>query len=75
MDKDVEIITIDNKDYAIIKEKEHNSNTYFYLSNINNSNDIMIRKSSKEDKDLLIPLDNEKEFDLASTLLIKDYID
>jgi hypothetical protein len=75
MDKEVEIITIDNKDYAILKETETDSNTYFYLSNINDSNDIMIRKSSKEDNDLLIPLDNEKEFDLASSLLIKDYID
>ena len=65
MEKELEVITIDNKDYAILKEKEYNDTTYIFLSNVANQDDIMIRKSSEEDKDLFVPLENEKEFNIA----------
>ena len=60
MEKELEVITIDNKDYAILKETEYNDTTYIFLSNVANQDDIMIRKSSEEDKDLFVPLYNEK---------------
>lgn len=69
---DVEIISIDNKDYFILKEKMRNGKNYIYLSNVNDPKDVMIRKSSDEDKDLYVPLDDDKEFDIASLLLFKD---
>lgn len=68
---DIEIIEIDNKKYGIINEVIDNNTTYLYLSNINNPEDVMIRKSSKEDKDLYVPLENEDEFFLANLLLFK----
>ena len=66
-----EVMTIDNKDYIIINEVEHKRTTYIYLVNPKNEADVMIRKSSKEDKDLYIPLDNDDEFNLANLLLFK----
>ena len=72
MEKELEVITIDNKDYAILKEKEYNDTTYIFLSNVANQDDIMIRKSSEEDKDLFVPLENEKEFNIAYLLLFKN---
>jgi hypothetical protein len=74
MNKELEVVTIEDKEYTILKEKKHNDTTYFYLSNLNDEEDTLIRKSTKEDEDLLIPLSNDKEFDLAAGLLIKDYI-
>ena len=72
MEKELEVITIDNKDYAILKEKEYNDTTYIFLSNVANQDDIMIRESSEEDKDLFVPLENEKEFNIACLLLFKN---
>ena len=72
MEKELEVITIDNKDYAILKEKEYNDTTYIFLSNVANQDDIMIRKSSEEDKDLFVPLENEKEFNISCLLLFKN---
>lgn len=69
--KDVEIINIDNKKYAIVNEAQDEGTTYIYLSNIDDPEDIMIRKSSKEDKNEYIPLDDEDEFHLATLLLFK----
>lgn len=67
----IEIMEIDNKKYGILNEVEDNGTTYIYLSNIDNPDDVMIRKSSKTDKELYIPLENEDEFFLANLLLFK----
>lgn len=72
MEKELEVITIDNKDYAIIKEKEYNDTTYIFLSNVTNPDDIMIRKSSETDKELFVPLESDKEFNIACLLLFKN---
>ena len=70
--KEYEIITIDNKDYAIVNEIKENNTTYIYLVNIKNEADVMIRKQSKEDNDTYIPLDSDEEFNLANLLLFKE---
>lgn len=70
--KDIEIVEIDNKKYGIMKEIIYKDTTYLYLSNIDDNQDVMIRKL--KDNDTIIPLDNGKEFDIASTLLLKDSI-
>lgn len=69
--QEVEIINIGNKKYAIINEVKEKDTTYIALSNIDDPEDIMIRKSSKEDKDEYIPLEDEDEFFLANLLLFK----
>ena len=61
--KEVEIMNIDNKDYIIMKEVIENETSYIFLSNVNNPDDVMIRKSN--DNKLYIPLENEEEYRLA----------
>lgn len=68
--KELEVIEIDGIKYGIIKEAKHNDTIYLYLANINNLEDTLIRKQ-KENGDV-IPLDSEKEFDLACSLLLKE---
>lgn len=70
--KDVEIITIDSKKYAIMNEVTDENITYLYLSNIDDPNDVMIRKSSSTDENEFIPLEDEEEFHLATLLLFKE---
>lgn len=56
----------DNIEYGIIDEIEINNQKYIYLTNIDDSTDFCIRKMIIENgKELLIGLNNEKEFDLA----------
>ncbi len=69
--KDLEVVTIDGTDYVIIKEVKHEDISYLYLSNINDEEDTLIRKTDKEDKDLILPLENDQEFELACNLLLK----
>lgn len=70
--KELEVITIGKKDYCIVREVEEDNVHYVFLSNVVNPGDIMIRKSSIEDPDLYIPLENEDEYYLANLLLFKD---
>lgn len=72
MEREVEIITINDTDYMIMKEAEHNGITYIFLSNPNDPADIMIRKNSKENEDEYGPLENEEEFNIACLALFKD---
>ena len=67
-----EVINIDNKDYLIVNEINHKGTTYIYLVNPKNEADVMIRKSSKQDPDLYVPLENDDEFNLANLLLFKN---
>lgn len=71
MEKEVEVIAIDNKRYAVIKEITHNDNTFLYLSNLEDEEDTLIRKVDKNQKDLVIPIE-EQEFELACSLLLKN---
>lgn len=69
MEKELEIIEIDNKEYYVMKEVVRGENIYFYLSNVNDFNDIMIRKATSKENDLVIPLESKEEFDIACALL------
>ena len=46
--------------------------TYIYLSNVIDRDDTLIRKSSKDEEDLYIPLESEEEFELACLLLFRN---
>ena len=67
--KKLEIMTIDNNDYIIMKEVKEENTIYVFLSNVNNPEDVMIRKST--DNENYIPLENEEEYKLATLLLFK----
>ena len=69
MDKELEIMTVDGVDYAILKEVNNVGTTYVFLSNVANSEDMMIRKSVNDED--YVPLDGDKEFELACLLLFK----
>ena len=70
--KELELITIDNKDYYIMREVSHDNIDYLFLSNKDDINDVMIRKTKADNKDEIVPLDSLKEFELACGLLFKD---
>ena len=73
MKKELEVITIDDKDYVIIEEVEHNNKTYLYLSNVINDEDTLIRKVDEDDKETILPLQDEQEFEIACNLLFKNF--
>lgn len=71
MEKELEVITIDDKDYVIIEEVDHENDKYLYLSNVIDEEDTLIRKINKDDTKTVLPLKDENEFELACNLLFK----
>lgn len=63
--QDVMIYTFNDMNYILVDRIDN----YLYLSNENNPHDMMIRKEDLEDDTILLPLDNEEEFDKALRLL------
>ena len=55
-----------------LHEAKRNGTTYLYLSNVDDIDDTLIRKSSSEDETLFIPLESEEEFELACLLLFRN---
>ena len=68
-ERPVEYVLIDNIKYEIVMEKTLNDKTYLYLTNINDDKDILIRKYTHDSKEILKPLDNDKEFEEAMKLI------
>lgn len=63
--QEVMIYTFNDMNYVLVDRIDN----YLYLSNENNPHDMMIRKEDLEDDTILLPLDNEEEFDKALRLL------
>ncbi len=63
--QEVMIYTFNDMNYILVDRIDN----YLYLSNENNPHDMMIRKEDLEDDTILLPLDNEEEFDKALRLL------
>lgn len=59
---------INNIKYIIMNEIEYNNNHYVYLSNMDDEEDIMVRRLNGN---LLEPLDTEEEFVEVLKLLTK----
>ena len=59
------VITLeDNKEYMEIGKLTHNNNTYILLSKVDSEDSYCIRKIvMKDNKQYIIGLDDEKEFD------------
>ena len=68
-ERPVEYVLIDNIKYEIVMEKTLNNKTYLYLTNINDDKDMLIRKYTHDSKEILKPLDNDKEFEEAMKLI------
>ena len=76
MEKEIELetVTIDDKNYYVLKKIPHNENIYYYLSNTLDENDTLIRKQDKDNESVVIPLDDDKEFELACNLILKNIL-
>lgn len=64
---EVEIYSFDNKDYVLVTKID----SYLYLSNEKDSRDMMIRKEDVNNPDLLLPLEDDEEFEHALLLLTR----
>ena len=67
--RELDVVEIEDKSYFILKEITKDNKTYLYLSNINDEDDTLIRKLEEEK---VIPLESDKEFELACNLFIKE---
>ena len=70
MELEVNVIKLeDGIDYVIIDAIQNESNKYLFLANKNDETDVCIRKIiSKENKEYLIKLDDDDEFEEVLTL-------
>ena len=64
----VETFKFDDKEYLIAEEVTKGNINYYYLMNIKDPTDQLVKKSLKEDPNTLYPLDNDQEFDEAIEL-------
>ncbi len=65
--KEVEMYSFDNKNYILITKINH----YLYLSNEKNPRDMMVRKEDVNDPEVLLPLEDDEEFEQALLLLTR----
>ena len=72
---EINIITLENnKDYEIIDTIVNNNEKYLILSNENDDFDICVRKIlAKEDREYLVKLDTENEFNEVMTIFYTKY--
>ena len=68
--EELEILTIDDSDYAVIDRIKDNNNTYVYLTNIEDETDFFVRK---EQNDTLLALEDETELNKALELFAKKH--
>lgn len=71
---ELEIIEIDNQEYYVLTELKGKTENYLYLSNVNDDEDVFLRKSDKNNPDIVIPLASDEELQEATTLL-KEFIE
>lgn len=65
--EEINIYTFHNANYILLDRIDN----YLYLSNENNPHDMMIRKEDIDNPSMLLPLENEEEFQKALLLLLK----
>jgi hypothetical protein len=71
----VDYFEIDDKEYMITNEIEDNNLIYYFLANLDEKEDILIRKTQKENPTILYPLDDVDEVEHAIGLLEKIMIE
>ncbi len=62
--QEIDVYSWDDNNYILFSK----IGRYLYLSNEKNPRDIMIRKEDSNDPDLLLPLDDDNEFNKALEL-------
>ena len=67
--KDVEVITLEDRDYYVLNEVKYKDISYLYLSCKDDMKKTMIRKDVDG---VVVPLDDKKELELACGLLFKE---
>ncbi len=70
---EVECVTLeDGLKYLVVTTINDHDNCYMYLSEENNVNNFCIRKVIKKDNgEVIVPLENKEEFELALNLFKK----
>lgn len=63
--EEVTIFSFDNKDYMLLDQ----IHDYVYLSNVDDRHDMMIRKVDPNDDEVLLPIEDDEEFEKALLLL------
>lgn len=66
---ELEVIELDGNKYYVLTELTGKDNTYLYLSNVEDEEDVFLRKTDKNDPDLVIPLESDEELVEATNLL------
>ncbi|MGN1337675.1 MAG: hypothetical protein ACI4WW_04290 [Candidatus Coprovivens sp.] len=73
MEETIDYLVIDNKRYAILNEIEDKGNKYVLFANLDDVNDICVRKVVvDEEDDYIVGLDNQEEFDRVMLLFSKE---
>lgn len=63
--EEVTIFSFDDKDYMLLDQIRD----YVYLSNVDDRRDMMIRKVDPSDDEVLLPIEDDEEFEKALLLL------
>ena len=63
--EEVTIFSFDDKDYMLLDQ----IHDYVYLSNVDDRRDMMIRKVDPNDDEVLLPIEDDEEFEKALLLL------
>ncbi len=63
----------DGKNYMIVDTIENGNFQYLLLANENDHDEIILRKVIHEDKDYLVKLDSDDEFDEVMTVFNEKY--
>lgn len=71
---ELEIIEIDNQEYYVLTELQGQTEKYLYLSNVNDEDDVFLRKADKNNSDIVIPLESDEEL-IEATTLLKEFIE
>ena len=69
--KDVDLITFSSGDYYVISDVVKDNFKYLFLSKKDDMKSNLIKKIKIDEPDVLLPIEDEKEFELAFCLLFE----
>lgn len=71
MEQEMDVVTINDKEYLIMKKIKFKDNIFVYLSNVLDEDDVLIKKMS-EDK--IVSLESVNEFELACNIFLQNIV-
>ena len=66
--QEVDVFTIDDRDYYVLEEVKHGTCTYYFLSAVDDERKMMVWKTEESAPDKIGPLDSREELQLACSL-------